>query len=135
MTTPSFTSDQIWDSLGLQYEVKYVVDSIISVGNVSQYRYPDTVIFHANNTVTEISDTTIIFSVAENNLYELVPSISGVPRNSFTAEYYPSHTAPYDSSAQLITSNFYKAIFQYDSINVFKAGNTEWCFGSFYFRE
>lgn len=43
-----FTQSQIWDSIGFKYETKYLIRKS---GNTD---YNDTVIFHADNTITEL---------------------------------------------------------------------------------
>lgn len=54
--TPSYSSAQIWDSVGIQYEKKYIIKiaSYTSVTWIDTLNIPgDTLIFHSDSTITE----------------------------------------------------------------------------------
>ncbi len=46
---PHLSSSQIWDSIGFKYEKKYWIAGSSISGNL----YPDTIVVHSNNTITE----------------------------------------------------------------------------------
>lgn len=81
-TTPTYTNAQIWDSVGIKYGKVYIARIY---DNATQSPL-DTVIFNADNTITEKSLRTLANPVSKSITYA----------HSWSGKYYPAYAKGQD---------------------------------------
>ena len=124
ISAPSYSTTQIWDSVGIQYEKKYWATS-------SSIEIPDTFILHANNSITEIlSDTSVTFNIIIKPIYENYNLNNVFKWTSFSLDCYSLINKPYGESHSLLNSNLYHAFTSNDSMAMTRLNDSTWSFGS-----